>query len=202
MVRKQVWNKFGGGVGAILIRTQHSHMSFPLDIIPNRGLGHILFGSDPDHVRRELGAPSSIEDWSQLNEFASRWVYSDPDCSLFFFEGAVWNPSLADSKKPCLVMITAISPCFILFGDKIIGEAEEAIRSRLSIHGLIKPTNVPMEQDRSLSSQSEKHLSYADAHLSVYLLDSIVTHIQWNIHTTQTAPSLLMKMKGSSYENR
>src|SRR5215208_2314331 len=122
-------------------------MGFPLAIIPNKGLGHILFGANPDELRHQLGTPSSVEDWKELNAFSIRLTYEDPVCSFFFYDGASWNAAFVGGNKPALVLITAASPHFTLLGKPIVGQREQLIRSRLAAQGLTNPTEVPMEQD-------------------------------------------------------
>ncbi len=155
-------------------------MSFPLEIIPNRGLGHILFGNDPDKVRSEIGVPTSNNDRTGLNKPPNKiWFYDDPNCNFLFYPGDFVSDAWVGSKKPRLVIIGAWSPRFTLFGEQIIGEAEQVMRMRLEGHGLTDPRNVAREEDPSLWSSSHKHLTYEDANLHVYLVDQVVTCIQW-----------------------
>ncbi len=165
-------------------------MSFPSEIILKRGLGHILFGADPDHVRRELGEPSSVVYSPEVNKFTGAWDYAEPSCTLYFNDGPFWNPSLVGSEKPSLVMITGASPGFTLFGDKIINEPEQTILSRLAVHGLVNPAECPIEK-YECETPANKHLYYEDALFSLYLLDGVVTHVCWQMPHEGPAPSMV-----------
>jgi hypothetical protein len=158
-------------------------MCFPLDIVLNEGLGHVRFGANPAELEHQLGTPSSVESWKELNPFSVRWTYQDPASSFWFHDGTSWSATFV-GNNPALVLITAASSRFSLFGKPIVGETEPVVRSRLAVHGLSNPTDVPSGRDMSLSSPHERRLCYASANLDVYLLSEIVTHVQWSMPQT------------------
>ena len=163
-------------------------MSFPIEIIPNRGLGHILFGAFLDEVRCELGVPASNYDPTRLNNSYKLLFYDDPKCRFMFIPGYC-DAARGGSTEPRLLLITAESRRFTLFGEQFIGETEAVLRMRLSAHGLVDPRDVPREEDISLRSPSYKRLSYGDLSLHIYLFDGIVTQIAWDMVTSTSFPS-------------
>jgi hypothetical protein len=159
-------------------------MEFPLNIVPNRGLGTIPFGATPEHVRSQLGPPSAIEDWRELNQFSARWIYDNPACTLFFVERSSWDPALPDPHTAALVLITALSRRFMLLGGPVIGETVAAITSRLAEHGYGDPQISPMDDP---SSPEQKHLCYGTHNLDLHFSDGVATHIQWSMPVSKIA---------------
>ena len=142
-----------------------------LEILIKRGLGELRFGSSHDEVKALLGEPCSVDAMSPIvAEYISQWRYNDPDLRLSFRVDQDSTGKLTKSHH--LVLISTESERVRLFGECVVGQSEEFVRTLMERHGCGEVISVT----HPLAGHS---LDVPSSNFKALLSEGIVTSIQW-----------------------
>lgn len=151
------------------MNAHHNGTGIGSQILPEKGLPQLAFGTPREDILSLLGQPDDIDRYSDEEDFASEtWHYDDLELSLVVEEVEDWR----------LTTFTVSSDHFTLYNEKFIGISREELETqieRLELGETIYEDWSEGEgEDFALLSIPEKNLNF-------WLLEGEVSEIQWGV---------------------
>jgi len=138
-------------------------MAQNLEILPQRGLGDILFSKSIDRTVQKLGQPDHIEEIDGLDDENSMAYFYDKYHLIAFFEGF---------DNMVLSILETKNPDVTLFGEKVFDMDEIGIHKMMKDHGY-------EEIDSEILTWGGKRISFEEANMDFYFENSKLTAINW-----------------------
>lgn len=138
-------------------------MTHNLAILPQKGLGDILFNSSIDRTVQTLGKPDHIEEIDGLDDENSMAYFYHKHHLIAFFEGF---------DKMVLTILETKNPDVTLFGKKVFNLDEIGIHQLMKAHGY-------EEIDTELLTWGGKRISFEQANMDFYFENDKLTAINW-----------------------
>ena len=138
-------------------------MAQNLEILPQRGLGDILFNKSIDRTVQKLGQPDHIEEIDGLDDENSMAYFYDKYHLIAFFEGF---------DNMVLSILETKNPDVTLFGEKVFDMDEIGIHKMMKDHGY-------EEIDSEILTWGGKRISFEEANMDFYFENSKLTAINW-----------------------
>lgn len=149
--------------------TQSNGAAIGSQILPGKGLPQLFFGTSREDVLALLGQPDDIDRYSDEEDFSSEtWHYDDLELSLVVEEVEDWR----------VTTLTVSSDEFTLKGARLIGMSRAMLEKKIAELEL----GESQYEDWSDDEQDNFELvSIPDQNLNFWLLDGIVSEIQWGV---------------------
>lgn len=149
------------------------------EIKSGEGLGKIKFGMSRDELKKLIGEPDEIEDFSypvyeDENDIVDEeeetqtelWHFDDLEMSVSFDEEVDWR----------LVNIAVSSPDYTFKGEKVIGLERDALLATLKRLGL---ENLKVEDCSSAENPNHKLVAAEGLGINFWLENDVLAEIQW-----------------------
>ncbi|MGM0565781.1 MAG: hypothetical protein ACQESX_03380 [Bacteroidota bacterium] len=138
-------------------------MSHDLEILPQKGLGNIVFNNSIDVTVQKLGQPDHIEEIDGLDDENSMAYFYDKYHLIAFFEGL---------DNMVLTILETKDPNITLFGEKVFDLDENEIHKLMKDHGY-------EEIDTEMVTWGGKRISFEEANMDFYFENDKLTAINW-----------------------
>jgi len=149
--------------------TQSNGAAIGSQILPGKGLPQLFFGTSREDVLSLLGQPDDIDRYSDEEDFSSEtWHYDDLELSLVVEEVEDWR----------VTTLTVSSDEFTLKGARFIGLSREMLEKKI---GELELGESQYEDWSDDEQDNFELVSIPDQNLNFWLLDGIVSEIQWGV---------------------
>jgi len=134
------------------------------EIIPNKGLGGLLFGTDIESFVNKYGEPEEVQNFDEDEELNTTVLHYWKEGFSAFFVGF---------SSPILAGIEIDHPKTSLFGKKILGLNEEELVQFMKEHDY---TNYETDQE-----DTDKRLSYDVGMMDFFFRDNKLIYMNFGV---------------------